>query len=610
MILPSLDINDFFHFSNYIKYINQNVNINIIYSVDENNSKYVNEIIKEIESAININKINSNYYHEKIINIKYIPFNNVLMKKIFDEIITTKCAYVDKYNDHFYYNKQISLILDKYVYYIGNKKDLISEKNENDIAEFLYGDIYLFIVTSHQDIINTLIYVYLLVKFEINNINQIVDNNLYDEMLFEIKKEILQKENNTEFKSYLEQLKEKISILVKNQTDSMFDINMYYLNNMLNNIIDLLIDNLNRYIIYTGSTDKLHFYKKEETLYNINYIYSLINNNNIYTKINKNLGLIVLINEKEEENFSIYYDIFSVKGQRKNILLRDNFFATLNNFLIYNNILVNLFNNIYYIQKNGNLSLKFTEKNNFSNFISYLINNFYNNRLILTEKQLLEIQLIINMCTIIESKDDSTGDHVKRVSLMIYKFLQYIYKHYKKDIFDDNILLFNDNISLDNNLNYQLLIYGISSSMHDIGKISIPDHILYSRNKLNYNERNIIEKHTTIGSLMLSFNCNQYNYNKYDKISNIINYAKVISLYHHERWDGYGYPFGIDQMNISFIGRITAIIDNYDALMFKRIYKQTVEKNNILQYIQMNSGSKFDPELTNIFIQFINDSSA
>jgi hypothetical protein len=132
--------------------------------------------------------------------------------------------------------------------------------------------------------------------------------------------------------------------------------------------------------------------------------------------------------------------------------------------------------------------------------------------------------------------------------------------------------------------------------MHDCGKIGIPDNILKKPDKLEPEERKIIESHTTIGGHMLE---------KYTAIEGIRDGA----MYHHERYDGKGYPEGRKGEEIPLYARIIGIADAFDAMNSDRCYRKHLSKEVILKELEENKGKQFDPDLAEYMIEMIKDGS-
>lgn len=137
---------------------------------------------------------------------------------------------------------------------------------------------------------------------------------------------------------------------------------------------------------------------------------------------------------------------------------------------------------------------------------------------------------------------------------------------------------------------------GVAATLHDIGKVGIPDEILNKPGKLTDEEYNKIKDHTIIGHQILENTSS-------DKLSNdVLEYAKEITLHHHEKYDGTGYPEGLKENEINIISRVMAIIDVYDALVNDRVYKKAMPYEEAEALIISESGSAFDPKVVNAFM--------
>jgi putative two-component system response regulator len=129
-----------------------------------------------------------------------------------------------------------------------------------------------------------------------------------------------------------------------------------------------------------------------------------------------------------------------------------------------------------------------------------------------------------------------------------------------------------------------------AAPMHDVGKIGIPDYILLKLGKLDADEWEIMEKHTTIGAEILTGSDAEF-----------IRLAEVIALTHHEKWDGSGYPMGLFGSEIPLAGRIVAIADVFDALTSKRPYKEPYSVEKSFDIIREDSGTHFAPDVVKAF---------
>ena len=132
--------------------------------------------------------------------------------------------------------------------------------------------------------------------------------------------------------------------------------------------------------------------------------------------------------------------------------------------------------------------------------------------------------------------------------------------------------------------------------LHDIGKIGIPEHILTKAGKLTEDEYNVIKSHPVIG---------------YEMLRHVTDYKKNgvldIVLYHHERYDGKGYPKGLKGDEIPLVARIVAVADTFDAMVSKRVYRNEMDLTYTLNEIRQNRGTQFDPEITDAFLSIFQE---
>jgi putative two-component system response regulator len=131
----------------------------------------------------------------------------------------------------------------------------------------------------------------------------------------------------------------------------------------------------------------------------------------------------------------------------------------------------------------------------------------------------------------------------------------------------------------------------LASPMHDIGKIGVPDKILFKPSEYTTAEYTEMKRHPEIGHLILK-----------DSNSRLLQMADRIAYTHHEKFDGSGYPRGIGGTEISIEGRIVAITDVYDALIEERIYKPAFSETKTLELIKARSGNHFDPLVFEAFM--------
>lgn len=193
---------------------------------------------------------------------------------------------------------------------------------------------------------------------------------------------------------------------------------------------------------------------------------------------------------------------------------------------------------------------------------------------LLEKTQNSEIEIIRRLGYACEYRDMETGEHILRLQ-------HYIRLMAKLAGFDDNTseILFN------------------AVPLHDIGKIGIPDEILLKPGRLTPTEREVMERHVEIGLEIMK------NVEEYETL-----YAGYLLIRdHHENYDGTGYPFKKKGEEIHIYGRMCKIVDVFDALFSKRIYKDAYPIEKVLEIMKMDRGKLFDPELFDIFIDHINE---
>jgi putative two-component system response regulator len=174
--------------------------------------------------------------------------------------------------------------------------------------------------------------------------------------------------------------------------------------------------------------------------------------------------------------------------------------------------------------------------------------------------------LLFTLAKAVEAKDKYTEDHTQRVGEISRKFGMMM--------------------GLPPDMNESLYKAGI---LHDIGKIGIPDSILNKPSRLTSNEYNIIKTHTEIGKEI----CKPLNSMK--DITDVI-------LYHHERWDGSGYPLGLTESEIPLMAQIVSIVDVYDALSTDRPYRRAYTIREVLHILENESDKSFNPDLIKFFL--------
>jgi response regulator RpfG family c-di-GMP phosphodiesterase len=134
--------------------------------------------------------------------------------------------------------------------------------------------------------------------------------------------------------------------------------------------------------------------------------------------------------------------------------------------------------------------------------------------------------------------------------------------------------------------------------LHDIGKVAIPDAILFNPRKFGMDEYEIMKQHAIYGGRALEEAAHEA-----DAGESYLTMGKDVAYYHHEHWDGSGYPFGLRGRDIPFAARIVAVADVYDALTTERRYKNAYSHDEACEIIVKEKGRKFDPDLVEVFLE-------
>ena len=194
--------------------------------------------------------------------------------------------------------------------------------------------------------------------------------------------------------------------------------------------------------------------------------------------------------------------------------------------------------------------------------------------------QKVQDSIITGMASVIDSRDDNTGGHIMRTSQVVRIFAQTLKKHTDEFGFDRAFLR---NVEK-------------AAPMHDIGKIAIRDELLLSEKRFNDEERQRMKAHSAEGAALLKKVLAEVDDPDFVRIS--INVAH----YHHEAWDGSGYPDGLKGEEIPIEARIMALADVFDALMSRRSYKGAWSSDMTFDVIRKDTGVKFDPRLGKLFL--------
>jgi len=198
------------------------------------------------------------------------------------------------------------------------------------------------------------------------------------------------------------------------------------------------------------------------------------------------------------------------------------------------------------------------------------------------EVQAVQDVTVLAMSSMAETRDNETGNHILRTQRYVKRLAEQLRQHprFAATLTDD----------------YIMLLFK-SAPLHDIGKVGIPDAILLKPGKLTPEEFEIMKTHTTVG---------------YESIVRaekalgtelaFLQPAKEIALSHQEKWDGSGYPQGLQGEAIPLSARLMAVADVYDALISKRVYKDPIPHDQSVQIMTQGRGSHFDPDVLDAFL--------
>lgn len=196
-----------------------------------------------------------------------------------------------------------------------------------------------------------------------------------------------------------------------------------------------------------------------------------------------------------------------------------------------------------------------------------------------------ELKMLSSLNALALARDNETGNHIVRTQSYVKRLAE---------------RLRSDGVYADQLSDKKIESFFKAAPLHDIGKVGIPDHILYKEGSLNKDEWGIMKTHTSIGEYVLSSAKAQLT--EVVEEDDVMDVAIEIASSHHERWDGQGYPRGISGLEIPLSARIMALADMYDALVSVRVYKHGWDHQDAVNEIVKKSGSHFDPLVVNAFI--------
>lgn len=201
---------------------------------------------------------------------------------------------------------------------------------------------------------------------------------------------------------------------------------------------------------------------------------------------------------------------------------------------------------------------------------------------IMNEVSRYHSEMIMGFATLVENKDGSTGGHVKRTTA----YVKLLAEELRSRGFYREILTYD----------YMKNMH-LAAPMHDIGKIAVPDVVLQKPGKLTDEEFAIIKQHTVSGGKIVEETFGHLGDEEYAKM------AYEVARYHHEKWNGRGYPEGLKEDEIPLCARIMAVADVFDAISEKRCYRDAMPMDKCFSIIKEGSGTDFDPVIADLFVE-------
>jgi len=194
----------------------------------------------------------------------------------------------------------------------------------------------------------------------------------------------------------------------------------------------------------------------------------------------------------------------------------------------------------------------------------------------------LQNGIVSVLANMVENRDKDTGSHIERTSAYIRILIEEMKKR---------------NVYIEEIREWDIEKIISSARMHDLGKISITDVIMNKPGKLTEDEFEIMKSHALEGERIIDEIVAQTGEGEF------LRNARLFAGYHHERWDGNGYPHGLKGKDIPLQGRIMAIVDVYDALVSKRPYKEPFTCEEAVNIIMQNANKQYDPVIADVFYQ-------
>ena len=190
-------------------------------------------------------------------------------------------------------------------------------------------------------------------------------------------------------------------------------------------------------------------------------------------------------------------------------------------------------------------------------------------------------EMVMGFATLVENRDGNTGGHIRRTTTYVEILAKELKNRglYKDELTEDYI---------------KKLI--MAAPMHDVGKIAIPDAILQKPGKLTAEEFDVMKTHAAKGGEIIKETFQSMGDEEYEKI------AYQVARFHHEKWNGKGYPEGLSRKEIPLCARIMAVADVFDAVSAKRCYRDAMPLEQCFAIIENGSGQDFDPYITDVFL--------
>lgn len=203
------------------------------------------------------------------------------------------------------------------------------------------------------------------------------------------------------------------------------------------------------------------------------------------------------------------------------------------------------------------------------------------------EIEVLQDVTILAMTSLAETRDQETGNHIRRTQLYVQALANHLRTHPRfAAVLTEPVI--------------EMMTK--SAPLHDIGKVGIPDTILLKPGRLTPEEFEIMKTHTTIGQSAI-----EHAENQLGKTVGFLNFAKENACFHHEKWDGSGYPEGRSGEEIPVSARLMALADVYDALVSRRVYKAAMPHQQAVEVILEGRGKHFDPDVVDAFFEIQNE---